>query len=172
MTRYRATPLNGTSLDAIAPKRIDALARPLDDELMVYDARTHRGHCLNQTAAAVWMACDGRTTITKITRDLQETVNSGIDQRVVWLALTKLENAGLLLKGTAIPDEFRGLSRREALRKIGVAGAIALPVISSVLVPTPVHATSCLAVGQVCSSNLQCCSHNCGLLSLPPHVCL
>ena len=49
--------MNGRSSDT--PKRVDALSRPLDDELLVYDARTHRGHCLNQTAAAVWKACDG-----------------------------------------------------------------------------------------------------------------
>jgi hypothetical protein len=165
--------MNGRlSSHAIAPRRIDALLRPLGDELLVYDARTHRGHCLNPTAAAVWKACDGRTTITKITRDLQEQMNPGVDQRLVWLALTKLEKAGLLQKGTLAPAEFPALSRREAMRKIGVAGAIALPVISSILVPTPAQAASCLAAGQVCSSNAQCCSHDCGLLGLPPHVCL
>lgn len=64
--------------DVIAPRRIDAISRQLDDELLVYDVRTNLGHRLNQTAAAVWLACDGTTTITEITRGLQEKLNSRI----------------------------------------------------------------------------------------------
>jgi hypothetical protein len=154
--------MKGRSLDAIAPKRVEALSRRLGDELLVYDARTYRGHCLNQTAAAVWTACDGRTTVMEITRDLQQKLKSGIDERVVSMALLKLERAGLLLEGTCVPDELRAMSRREAMRKIGIAGAVALPVITSILVPTPAHALSCFPLGHACAVNAECCSNICG----------
>ena len=101
MTRCRATPLNWHVLgcDCAKTHRCSGATIGRRTHGLRCEDTTHRGHCLNQTAAAVRIACDGRTTITKITRDLQETVNSGIDQRVVWLALNKLENAGLLMKG-------------------------------------------------------------------------
>jgi hypothetical protein len=31
----------------------------LPEEILVYDLNTNKAHCLNQTAAYVWQACDG-----------------------------------------------------------------------------------------------------------------
>ena len=36
----------------------------LGDELLVYDERTQRAHCLSATAARVWRACDGKGRLT------------------------------------------------------------------------------------------------------------
>jgi len=153
--------MNGrSSLDAIAPKRIDGLSRSLDDELLVYDARTHRVHCLNQTAAAVWRACDGNTTVLEIVRRLRQQ-NPGLDEEIVRMALAKLGRSGLLLEGSYSSNELRLWSRRKAIRRIGTVAAIALPVVTSILVPIPAQAASCRQLGQHCSSNAQCCSGLC-----------
>ena len=40
----------------------------LPEETLVYDRQHTRAHCLNRTAAAVWRACDGRTTSTRSRR--------------------------------------------------------------------------------------------------------
>ncbi len=148
---------------AITPKRVDAVSRQFYDELLVYDSRTHRAHCLNQTAAAVWMACDGETTVTEMVRELQYKMTSRIDEEILWMALSKLETAGLLVEGTFLSKQRRCLSRREAMRKMGRVAAIALPVVTSMLVPTPAMALSCFPLGHSCTQNIQCCSGHCGL---------
>jgi hypothetical protein len=155
--------MNHDSADAIAPKRIDALSRQLYDELLVYDARTHRGHCLNQTAAAVWLACDGKTSIIEMVRRLEKELSVDVDEQIVWMTLDKLEKAGLLSEQVNSPSEVRLLSRREVVRKIGSVVAVALPIVTSIVVPPPAQAASCFPLLHSCSNNAQCCSGHCGV---------
>lgn len=44
-------------------RRTGVLVRALGDELIVFDRATLRAHRLNPTAAAVWRACDGATSV-------------------------------------------------------------------------------------------------------------
>ena len=32
----------------------------MPDEVLVFDLKTNKAHCLNETAAFVWKACDGK----------------------------------------------------------------------------------------------------------------
>jgi hypothetical protein len=79
------------------------------DEVLIYDERTHLGHCLNWTAAAVWRACGSERTIADITRQLQAHANPDIDEQMVGITLSKLKSAGLL--DETIPAERESLSR-------------------------------------------------------------
>ncbi len=156
--------------ESIKPKRLDALSRELLDELLVYDGRTHRGHCLNRTAAAVWRLCDGETTIPGMIRTLQSQVDPGMDEQIVRLALARLKKAGLLADGIASEDTHT-ISRRDLMRKIGKITAIALPVVTSMLIPTAARAASCFPLGHGCSLGAQCCSGHCGIQGISL-VCL
>jgi len=123
--------------NAPAPQRTSTISRQLDDELIVYDAETHRAHSLNHTAAVVWESCDGKTTVAGMLRTFQKTV-LGIDDRILFATLIQLQKAGLLIEGTFPPsDEVSSLSRRNLIRKIGKAAAVALPIATSIIVPTP-----------------------------------
>ncbi|MFH1109299.1 MAG: PqqD family protein [Planctomycetota bacterium] len=53
----------GGSTDPLdCPRRRSGLCEyPIDDEAIVYDPRTQMLHYLNETAFAIWRACDGRT---------------------------------------------------------------------------------------------------------------
>ncbi|MCV4613842.1 PqqD family protein, partial [Escherichia coli] len=42
------------------------VTQDFDKELLVYDLQTDRAHCLNETAAAVWRACDGTKSVNEI----------------------------------------------------------------------------------------------------------
>jgi hypothetical protein len=148
--------------NAFRPSRIEALHRALDDELLVYDSETHRAHCLNKSAAIVWLACDGTATISEIVRHLAAETGRHVDESEVWLALMKLERAGLLLNGKDLLRKSRRQSRRSLLRKLGVAAAASLPVVTSMLVPMPADAASCFPLLHSCSTNAQCCSGHCG----------
>lgn len=156
--------------DTAAPQRTNAISRQLEDELIIYDSETHRAYSLNHTAAAVWKSCDGKTTIAAMVTRLEETL-PGIDKRMLLVTLIGLQKAGLLVKGTFPIDQGSFPSRRDIIRKIGKVAAVALPVITSIVVPTPSMALSCFPLGHPCTRNADCCSGHCGVLGLST-VCL
>ena len=125
------------------------LVKEVDDETLVYDLKTDKAHCLNNTAAKVWKNCDGKNSVTDISTSLANDTGVTVDEGVVWLALDQLEQFKLLDKVPTTPAVFAGMSRRQLMRTVGLA-AVALPVIVSIVAPTAVSAVSC---GQVCNSN-------------------
>ena len=69
----------------------DLVVQELPDELMLYDLKRHKAHCLNTTAAMVWNHCNGRTTVAEMAALLEKEVGSPVDEEVVLYALDKLE---------------------------------------------------------------------------------
>lgn len=142
--------------------RVDCLAREFGDELLVYDRERNVGHCLNATAAAAWKLCDGKKNHSQLAKILSQQFSAPIEEPVVALALEELSKARLLVESERL---VRRTSRRQAIRTIGIVGAIALPLVTSLVAPTPARAASCLANGQPCLNNVQCCSGRCGVSS-------
>ncbi len=140
--------------------RVDCLSRDFDDEVLIYDPQRHEGHCLNSTAAAVWKLCDGNSNPSQIAEVLSRRFSARVDQQVVELTLEQLANVHLLAEAEA---PAKAPSRRVAIRRIGMAAAIALPLITSIVAPTPANAATCLHGGQPCSTGAQCCSGICVL---------
>ncbi len=142
------------------------LVRELAGELVVYDLGRHEAHCLNRTAAFVFRQCDGRSSVADIATRLQAELDSPADEDVVWQALGLLDGARLLAHMPVRPAPPGGVSRRDLVRRVGLGLAAAVPVVSSILVPTPaeaavtcVNATTCLSnVGMSCyvSSSALC----------------
>lgn len=144
-----------------APNRKKAIVRQLSDEMLVYDTETNKAHCLNRTARDVWNLCDGKNTVAEIVCTLRKESKSPVDEKIVWMALHQLEKSGLLLKGIPSPGEKNVLSRRALIRKTGIAAALALPVVTSILVPTPAAAASCAGIGRPCDPPPCCGALNC-----------
>jgi hypothetical protein len=138
--------------------RVDCLSREFGDEVLVYDLQRNVGHCLNSTAAAAWKLCDGGNSPPQIARTLSRQFSAQVDESVVLLALDQLADAHLLVEPAV---STKRLSRRVALRRIGIAAAIALPLVTSIVAPTPAQAASCLHNLSPCSANAQCCSNLC-----------
>ncbi len=118
-----------------------------NDELLIYDLSTNRAICLNQTAALVWKNCDGQNDVGKITESVEKTLKSPIDEDLILFGLSQLNDEGLLLNGKSLSNVFRGLSRREVVKKIGFASMVALPIISAVVAPKAIYAQSCVNPG-------------------------
>lgn len=113
------------------------LVRELGEEVVVYELASHRGHCLNRTAALVWRACDGRRTVAAIAAQVGRELRAPADADLVRYTLRRLGHAGLLDS----PIEERTLTRREVARRIGQAAL--LPVVVSLLAPRPSEAATC-----------------------------
>src|SRR5438128_3723179 len=81
-------------------------------------------------------------------------------EEFIWLALKQLEQNALLDEQFLLPRSASGLTRRDVLKKAGLAAAIGLPLISSLIVPTAAEAgvSQCAGTGQICGgSNPPCC---------------
>jgi Coenzyme PQQ synthesis protein D (PqqD) len=138
--------------------RVDCLSREFGDEVLVYDLQRDMGHCLNSTAAAAWKLCDGNHSPSQIARTLSRQFSAQVDESVVMLALDQLADANLLVQPAVSPLR---LSRRVAIRRIGIAAAIASPLVTSMVAPTRAQVASCLHNLQTCTANAQCCSNLC-----------
>ncbi len=138
------------------------------DDVILYDTSADRVHCLNPSAAALWRCCDGERTPSKLANLL------GVDDvEVVWHGLRQLGEQGLL--ETPMPDPGdKAVSRRDALRKIVIGGAIgfAIPTVISIVAPEAASAASCRKAGESCTGLLDqgtCCP---GLICAVALVCI
>lgn len=130
------------------------------DEVLVYDMDNNKAHCLNSTAALVWRSCDGKTSVSDIAKQVAANARSHISDDLVWLAIDQL-NENSLLENT-IRTEFAGRSRREAIKKIGLASMVALPIVASLAAPKSAMASvscACSPVGVPSTF----CANTCGV---------
>ena len=137
------------------------VVRELPEEVLVYDLERHRAVCLNRTAALVWKSCDGQTNVEGMSRLLAAELRAPVPVELVWLALEQLGRDRLLEEKVARPSALAGMSRRELIRRLGLAAAVSLPLVTSILAPTAAQAASCLPTGAACSAPAQCCSGLC-----------
>ena len=137
------------------------IVREVQDEVLVYDMDRDTAHCLNLSAAAVWKKCDGRSTPAQIANSLRAESRANVNEDFVWLALDQLARDHLLEVPLEWPAAIPRLTRREAVRRIGIGAAIAIPLVTSILAPTPAQAATCLPKQAACSSPTQCCSGTC-----------
>lgn len=137
------------------------IVEELPDEVLIYDLEQDRAHCLNETAAFVWQRCDGRTTTTQIASLLGKKLSTNVDENVVWLALDQLDRNNLLTSRPVAPPSLAGMNRREMVRALGLAAIVAVPVVTSLVAPTPAQAATCKNTGQACAAPAECCSGLC-----------
>ena len=132
--------------------------KSVGDELLVYDLVSHRAHSLNPTAAAVWQACDGTRNVSALGA-ASGSPTKPLAPEVVRYALQGLGKANLLEGGPAL--EERGLTRRQVLASLGLAAAVTLPIVTTIVAPTPAAAASCKNLLEPCSTNEECCGLGC-----------
>lgn len=149
-------------------RKNDLVVQETSDEVLVYDLKTSKAHCLNGSAAMVWKACNGDNSVADIVREFESNGVGAVSEDFVWLAIDQL-NENDLLENSVAP-RFNGFSRRQALKTIGLASAVALPVIASLMAPQQaLGALSCACQQpincatltgcpsqQVCNSNFVC----------------
>lgn len=129
----------------------DIVVQQTNDEVLVYDLKTNKALCLNETSAAIWQFCNGKNDVAEIAQKFQTQSAQPIPIELVKITLEKLNKENLLENYHPQTDKMDKTSRREMIRKIGLATAIAFPIITSVIAPTAVSAASCGAGETYCS---------------------
>ncbi len=123
-------------------RKNDIVIQELEDEVLVYDLLKNKAFCLNKTSAVIWQLCDGKKSIEEIAYATGKKLNSTVSDEMVGLALEQLNKDELLESNQNSFSYLNGLSRREAIRKIGFTSLVALPIVSSLVAPSALHAAS------------------------------
>lgn len=138
-------------------RNANIVVQGLGKEVLVYDLSSHKAYNLNETAAVIYQACDGQTTFEDLKRRHKFT------DGLIYLALDGLRDDHLLETNASFASPFAGVSRRDAIKKVGMASLIALPLISSLTAPRAAQAASSLTDlvcatpgGQVCAVQTDC----------------
>jgi hypothetical protein len=121
-------------------RKTGLVVQEVPDEVLVYDLETNKAHCLNRTASIVWKACDGKSSVTDIAAFVGTQTGKDVSEDLVWLAIDQLNRNKLL--EAEIKSSFSGQSRRDAIKKIGLASMIALPIVASLTAPQSAMASA------------------------------
>lgn len=123
-------------------RKNDIVTQEVKDELMIYDLQINRAFCLNLTSRTVWQFCNGKNTISDISKLMSKKLKTLISEDMVWLTLDQLQKENLLENNDELRINFGGLSRREMIRKVGVTSLAVLPLIVAVNAPQAINAAS------------------------------
>jgi hypothetical protein len=148
-----------------AARTDDLVVTEAAGEVLAYDTKKHQIHQLNGTAATVWRLCDGRRSAAELEHDATAALGAPVSRTAVYIALGKLEEAGLL--SAPLGDVGIGhMTRRRFLHRLALAGAVAVPAVVSVSAPAA-------AFSKVCSRD-ECYEHsNCSEeQELPCLICV
>ena len=137
------------------------VTKEMAGEVLVYDRERDEAHCLNATAARIWARCDGKTTIAEMAQSLADETKTKVADEVVWLALEQLRETHLLHESWMGAPPVDQVSRRVMVRRLGIAAAVSVPLVTSIIAPSAAAAASCVLSGGPCSSNAVCCSNSC-----------
>lgn len=140
-----------------AARRDELVIQEVDGETLVYDLKSHKAHCLNQTSALVWKYCDGARTADEVALKVDEETGAKVSTQLVWMAVEQLEKNRLLKEPVERACFAARMSRREMARRLGIAAALALPLVTSINVQAAIQAASCLPGGSACTGPGQCC---------------
>lgn len=138
------------------------IVKEVDSEILIYDQERNKAHCLNQTAAKVWKYCDGETTVADACSALSRDLETPVNEKLVRYAVDQFSQDHLLEAEVGMPAfMIPGLNRRQMVRTLGLAAAVAVPLVTSILAPTPAQAGTCDPTGTGCSTSATCCSGLC-----------
>ena len=113
-------------------------------ERVIYDNGNKKVHPLNPTMTWIWDHCDGSRTIDELIATLHSDTGCDDARGLITSGLKQLAEANLLEPGsvdrTALDEGERSTVSRRAAVVAGIS--IAVPIMTSILAPTPAAAKS------------------------------
>ena len=121
-------------------RRDGLLSEQVGSDVIVFDGARQEAHSLNRSASIVWQHCDGERSVPELAAVLGDELGIEPNDSLVEFALDELSRAHLL----EMPSGSELVTRRDVVRRLSFAGAaaVALPVVLSIVAPTPAMAAS------------------------------
>jgi flagellar biosynthesis GTPase FlhF len=101
------------------------VVREIGDGLQIWDEEQRQEFELHAVTAAVWRHADGQRTVAELAELVAQQLGMAADEDLIWAALDRLADARLLAARLA-PPAAQPFSRRNLLRRVGVAAALAV----------------------------------------------
>jgi hypothetical protein len=133
-------------------RKSNIVVQNLENEVLIYDLTINKAFSLNETSGLVFALCDGTRTVAGISDEMSRQLKTPVSEDLVYLALEELRKNKLLENSDELTNHFAGMSRREVVKKVGLASMVVLPIIASVVAPSAAMAQS----GSVCPAVNQC----------------
>lgn len=111
-------------------------------EYVLYDGLQKRAHRLNPALSWIWDRCDGSASVEQIATAFERefAVENGTD--AVLTGLKQLDNCELLQRPLEIPQLETFQLPEMTRRQIIAGGSVLMPVLVSIIAPTPAAAKS------------------------------
>lgn len=134
-------------------RKDEVIIQEIQGEVLVYDLESNKAVCLNETSALVWQNCNGHRDPQEIAKVVEEKLGSPVSEEFIWFAINQLNKENLLKPKVDYSEKFAGMSRRDVIKRVGLAAAVALPLVSTIVAPQAAHAQStCFRpVGAACT---------------------
>lgn len=136
-------------------RRTDIVVQEFGNETLIYDLIANKAFNLNKTSTLIWQSSNGDKNITEIADAVSKKLNSSINEEFVWLAIEQLKKENLIENKNEIPSLYQDVSRREIIKRVGLASLVALPIVSSLVAPVAINAQS-VACTTTPPGGLQC----------------
>lgn len=149
-------------MNSLPQVRAGLLRHQLDGQVLIYDTREDRVHLLDTTTGHVFELLEqGDRSAEGIVAELATRMNSIEGESLLQLSLDELRKADLLVDAEAPTEPLSDISRRDLVRKLGLAGAAALliPTITTLTATRAYAQASCLPDGHACDEfGIACCA--------------
>jgi hypothetical protein len=127
-----------------APRRIQQgiSVQQVGTETLVYDEGRHDGLLSEREfSSVIWKLANGERTVAQIGSEASIQLKTPVSEDLVLYAIGELRGDGLIEPS---PTGHIGpaISRRAVLRRLGVGGAMLLPVVAAIVAPTAAQAYS------------------------------
>ena len=126
-----------------APRRIQQgiSVQQVGTETLVYDGGRHMAYCLNESSSVIWKLANGERTVAQIRSEASIQLKTPVSEDLVLYAIGELRGDGLI-EPSSTARFGPTISRRAVLQRLGVGGAMLLPVVAAIVAPTAAQAYS------------------------------
>ena len=120
----------------------DLICEDVLGECVIYDGRQKKAHHLNSTLTWIWNRCDGETTVEALVTAFDKQFNVTNGNHVVLTGLQQLNAHDLLENQSDISDVVAAERTSVSRRAVVVGGSVLMPLLTSIVAPTPAAAKS------------------------------
>jgi Coenzyme PQQ synthesis protein D (PqqD) len=144
MSAYVPRPKDKVNAKAQRPlvRTKQTICEEVSGELVVYDSLQKKAHHLNSTLTWIWHRCDGDTPMEALAAAFEQEFNVTNGIHVLSTGLEQLNANGLLENQIDIDEVMAAEKNAVSRRAVVVGGSVLMPLIVSILAPTPAAAQS------------------------------